>query len=293
LSKKPVVLFRRSLSEEGEFEACSRYFETKTSRMDIPKDTTVIGRYSVLPYYNELQEDLSKVNSKLINSYGQHKWIADIWEWASPGTLLEAYTPKTWNNWANLPVGKSFVLKGRTNSRKHMWKTHMFAKTNKDVSDVAIRLLEDPLISEQGVIIREYVPLKELAISISGMPVTNEWRTFWIVINSKAICVAEGFYWEKSFPDVKGCFESKGKQLAEEVAQKIAESGMANFFVLDVAQKMASDDWILIEVNDGQMSGICGCDENTLYENLVSAIGLHAPDCGWHQDWHACSCGTF
>ncbi len=169
----------------------------------------------------------------------------------------------------------------------------MFAETVRDVPDVAIRLLQDPLISEQGIVVREYVPLQELSHSITGLPVTNEWRTFWIVVSSGAVCLSEGFYWQKSFPEVQGTFSQKGKDLANEIAQKIAQSGMANFFVLDVAQKKESDEWILIEVNDGQMSGLCGCDEKRLYSNLAMVIGQHDPDCGWHQDWHSCSCGTF
>jgi hypothetical protein len=30
-------------------------------------------------------------------------------------------------------------------------------------------------------------------------------------------------------------------------------------------------------------------------EALRAALagGAHAPDCGWHKDWHSCSCGKF
>jgi hypothetical protein len=270
---KPVVLFRKSLSEEGELEACSKYIKTVSSRMDIENGSYVIGRYSVLPYYGELEQDLSRVNSKLCNSYNQHRWIADIWEWASPYSLLEKFTPKTWDSLVNLPDNKQFILKGRTNSRKNLWNTHMFASDRSKVTDIAISLLQDPLICEQGIVVREFIPLKQLAVSISGAPVTNEWRTFWFVKEGVPYLLSKGFYWKKSFPSLSGEFTKNAETLVYKIAQAIAENEAATFFVLDIAQKQNSEDWILIEVNDGQMSGTCGCDEEELYSNLAKILG--------------------
>ena len=91
----PIVLFRESLAEEGELEVCSQYFSVEHYRSRITSGCCVIGRYSVLPYYNELEEDLAYNGSYLINSYEQHKWIADF-QWYE---VLKDFTPETWTDY--------------------------------------------------------------------------------------------------------------------------------------------------------------------------------------------------
>jgi len=50
----------------------------------------------------------------------------------------------------------------------------------------------------------------------------------------------------------------------------------ANFFVLDMAET-ADGRWIVVEVNDGQMSGLSMCNPEELYANMADAIRLIAP----------------
>ena len=45
----------------------------------------------------------------------------------------------------------------------------------------------------------------------------------------------------------------------------------ANFFVLDIA-KTESGDWILVEINDGQMSGLSMCNPHQLYSKLQQIV---------------------
>jgi len=45
-----------------------------------------------------------------------------------------------------------------------------------------------------------------------------------------------------------------------------------NFYVLDIAQT-AFGNWILIEINDGQMSGLSENDPDRLYYNLRRVTG--------------------
>ena len=46
---------------------------------------------------------------------------------------------------------------------------------------------------------------------------------------------------------------------------------MYNFFVIDIAQK-EDGDWIIIEVNDGQQSGLSENSADILYQNLYNSI---------------------
>jgi hypothetical protein len=59
--------------------------------------------------------------------------------------------------------------------------------------------------------------------------------------------------------------------MAAEAARRVAASG-PRFFVLDLAQTIAGS-WIVVEVNDGQMSGLSGCDADTLYRNMAAVLG--------------------
>lgn len=265
--KNYSVLFRKDLDCEDEYDICSKHIKTYNFRSEIEPNSLVIARYSALPFYRELERELALKNSKLINSYQQHCFIADINNWASVGAPLEKYTPKTYDNWANLPEG-SYVLKGKTNSRKNQWKTKMFAESKADIPRIAQSLLDDSLISEQGIVVREYVPLRQFDVAINGLPITNEWRTFWIVINNSPVLISKGYYWsthEEFFRD--GLFTSEAESFAKEVAEKMAP--YANFFVLDIAEK-ASGGWILIEVNDAQQSGLSMIDKEEFYKTLSS-----------------------
>lgn len=268
--KKPVILFRScmDLATNDEMEIARSYLQVEHFRTNIPANSLVVGRYSVLPYYRELEKELALSNSKLVNSYSQHSFIADITAWATITGVLAGLTPKTYTEWSNLPEG-AYVVKGKTNSQKHQWATHMFAPNKAAIPGVVQRLLDNPLISEQGLVVREYVPLKQLTVGINGLPITNEWRTFWYVVDDKPILLCYGFYWA-SHPEVS--FLASFPRAAYDIAWKAADiiSEHANFFVLDLAET-ANGDWIVIEVNDGQMSGLSMCSANTLYAALVKA----------------------
>jgi hypothetical protein len=180
---------------------------------------------------------------------------------------LKEYTPATYTEWGDLPEA-SYIIKGRTNSRKFQWNTHMFAKDKKSIVSVVTRALDDGLINSQGVIVREYVPLKKLDEGINGLPISNEWRFFFY---GKTL-LAKGFYWS-SCPEVFDQAECTDEmiKMAKEIA--VIVSKKANFFVLDMAEKAVKGKTgcILVEVNDGCMSGTSMCDPEELYYNLFEA----------------------
>ncbi len=265
----PVIYFRKFLETEEEYQICEKYFKVFQNRMEIPKNSLVISRYSCLPYYLELENDLKCINARLINSYEQHRFIANILNWSSSkenqGGLLGKLTPYTWTQWADIPEG-SYVVKGITNSKKHQWKSHMFAETKSKIPDVVRRLLDDDLIREQGIVVRQYHPLRVLDYGINDLPITNEWRTFWCVKNGIPYLLASGFYWA-AFPELAKhvSFSEQAYQVANQAANLLAS--YTKFFVLDVAETKDGN-WIVIEVNDGQMSGTSMIDTNELYSNF-------------------------
>lgn len=252
------ILFRKALADEDEFDIASKYCNITTTR-ELCKDELVVGRYSVLPYYKEQEEGLKQNNCTLVNSFRQHNWIAKFEYYEQ----LKDYTFETWDDYSicYCKYDGPFVVKGRTNSRKSKWNTLMYAKDKSTAFKIGSELSNDPIIGEQGLIYRKYVPLETFEIGINGQPFTNEWRLFYY----KGKLLSYGYYWSQAEDANSHYLSLKGIEFADEVAN-IAKD-YTNFFVLDIA-RTEKGDWILVEVNDGQMSGLSMCNPHELYRNL-------------------------
>jgi len=252
--------------EASELRALKRFFPCTDTRMKIKRGDHVVGRYSVLPFYKEQAQDVEHAGALLINSFSQHRYVADMRNWVED---LGDLTPKTWYRLEEVNSRGPFVLKGCTNSRKFDWKTHMFAKSKKDAGDVMWRLMQDALIigEDQPIYIRKYVPLMKLMDGINGLPVSKEFRFF--VCRSQVLCGA--FYWSNYAEDLSRVpsVSEVPESFLEEVIDLVGDR--VEFFVLDVAQK-EDGDWIVIELNDGQMSGLSENDPALLYSRLRDVL---------------------
>lgn len=280
---KPLILFRKSLAEEGELKIAQDYFDVVETRAEIwkHKDPLVIPRYSALPYYNELEKDVNILGGKLINSYSQHRYVADLQNWYAD---LADLTPRTWFRPEDVPTDEPgpFVLKGATNSRKHKWHSHMFANTRQDIGKVLCNLLDDPLIAEQGVYVRKWEDFQNFGKDLSGIPITEEFRYF--CLDGKIL--AEGFYWsehlelfvnkvadwldgDKSESLTFSNEVGPRRELVFEILRRIKDR--IRFVVVDVARHVDGC-WRLVELNDGCMSGLSCVDPGKLYRNLAASL---------------------
>lgn len=257
------VLFRKDLSTENEFKICSEFFSTVEYRSDIKSNSLILGRYSVLPFYNELEYDIKNKNSNLINSHEQHNYIANFNYYED----VKKYTFPTIFDQTKLPDDWSFIVKGTTNSRKFSWNSLMYAETKRDAIEIACQLKADSLISQQEIIFRKYVPLETFEIGINNMPITNEWRFFYL--GEKIIDY--GFYWSilDNFSNLS--FEKNMLTFANKIAKIVSKK--VNFFVLDIA-KTVSGKYILVEINDAQMSGLSTINPLSFYEKLFNLLNV-------------------
>ena len=253
--------------EHGDGEPFYNVLCTESRTSAACKNALVIGRYSVLPWYKELERDLASRGSWLINSHTVHCFIADM-SWAR--AALVDMTPRTWFCMEDVPDnGGPYVLKGETNSKKHLWDTHMFAKNKQDAVQVMLRLQDDSLISSQQVVIREYVPLKRLETGLHGLPITEEYRFF--IACGKVL--AGGFYWSSHVDDLSVVPKASDVPIAflQKVIDALSCYFMDSFYVVDVA-RTGSGDWIVVEINDGQMSGLSEVDPLEMYTNLRTVV---------------------
>ena len=258
--KCPVVFFRNDENTQDEFLKAKEYFNVFEHRSKI-KDSIVIGRYSVLPYYKELELDLRDCNSTLINTYSQHLYIADFQYYHT----IEKHTAKSYfmKDWGDIPEHGKFVVKGYTNSRKFEWASKMFADNKRDAINLANNLMNDFLLGSQGIVIREYLPLEILEYGVTGMPFANEHRFFCY----KNKILASGYYW--SISEKHGKLDENAIPFVKMIMSLV--SPYVNFYVIDIA-RMCSGEWVVIELNDGQMSGLSEVDPAELYKNLSIAL---------------------
>ncbi len=249
--------------KHDEIGTCSKYFHTVQQRTEIPDNSIVLSRYSCRPFYKELEKDLENKHCRLLNTFDQHMWIAEF-QWYFEVEELQKYTPKTWQQYqlAYIKDDGPFVVKGCTNSKKHKWNTHMYAETRADIGMVINNLMDDSLIQCQNLIVRKYEKLKTFETGLNGLPFTNEWRFFFY----NDVMLSHGYYWGTTLDDksVANCPDST-ITLAREIASIVKD--YVPFFVLDLGEK-ENGEWILIEINDGQMSGLSDNDADLLYKNL-------------------------
>lgn len=268
---KPIILFRNDVDWRQEAEVVKKYFECVNTRM-LLKNNMVIARFSALPFYEEQERDLKYAGCKMINTYDQHRYIADIGNWYWD---LNSFTPETWNQLHLIPDEGPFILKGETNSKKYLWNTHMFAKDKKAAIEVHGRLMEDSMLQYQKIYIRKYIPLEILDSGLQGLQITREYRFF---VYKRAI-LSGGFYWSSHSDDIKDRGikidpEEVPRDFLNDIIEKIQTTELSEppaYYVIDVA-KTADGNWILIELNDGQQSGLSDNDPDILYSNLKIAL---------------------
>lgn len=256
------ILLRKKLADPQEVEAAPKYFEVIESVLDVKRGDLIIPRYSSLPHYDELDRDVKKAGATLINSYQQHKWIANF-EWYQD---LKRYTFDTWDmsNIAKAPPDIRYVVKGKTNSKKWQWKNSMFASNREEAVKIGCNLYSDSMIGSQGIIYRRFEPLKIIEEGINGLPFANEYRFFFY----RDSLIAGGFYWSIADDPPTGVPEG-AKDLAYTVAKIAGQK--ANFYVLDIAEREGGG-WVLVEVNCGTMSGLSMIEPDYFYSSLKGSI---------------------
>lgn len=258
------IYYRRSLMDSDELVAAKKYFTCVDLLSDIKPGAIVVPRYSLYPFASDQCKEILNIGSKPINSFEQHLYIADLQNYVMD---LGDLTPKTWFNLHEIPENGPFVVKGETNSKKSNWLKNMFANNKREAIEVQSRLLDDTLINQQKIYVRQYVPLVQYFTGIGGIPITKEFR-FFIAYGE---ILAGAYYWQNYVDDIENppSVDEVPKEFLQKVINKVGNK--SNFYVIDVAQTQSSD-WIVVELNCGMQSGLSCNDPDTLYKNLKLAL---------------------
>ena len=132
-------------------------------------------------------------------------------------------------------------------------------------------LATDPLISQQAVCVRRFVPLHTYAHHPrTGAPITEEFRCF----------VAGNEVLSRATTGLTSCPAWPPPAITPiplpflriflcEVIRRVR--GHADYYAVDVARSEAGE-WLVVELNDATMCGLAGNDPQVLYTNLLAHL---------------------
>ena len=86
--------------------------------------------------------------------------------------------------------------------------------------------------------------------------------------------LSSGFYWINFADEIKDLIPTKTPDGATKLVEQVLRilEDKIRFVVVDVALKADGNEWIVVELNDGQQSGISMNDPEVLYKNLYQML---------------------
>ena len=264
-----ILLFNLDDTNKSEFVSATNVWGSKVclDREQVPENSVVLSRYASLPFYSFFEDVLELKNSTLTHPYSDYEYISEM-KWYED---LKRSTPTTWFTLDDVPdnLDSGYIVKGLTYSRKYDWNRSMYAKDFSSLLGVVARLKNDPLLGG-SLVFREYVPLKSYGTQQSGLPLTEEWRCFFV----GDTLISSGFYWST----YEGAIDynelpPEGLSVVMEAASTVvgATKSAHIFYTIDVAQTMEGK-WIVIELNEGSQAGLSSIDANHFYTKLKEAF---------------------
>jgi hypothetical protein len=224
------------------------------------------------PQFRVLYEALIARGIRLINDPDQYRhghYLPETYP------VIEGQTPRSLWLTGDLGIDRimealtrfgdgAVIVKDFVKSRKHEWGEACFipwAADRQAVGRVVGQFLE--LQGEdlnEGLVFREFVEFEPIGIHPrSGMPLTEEYRTFWL----DGVPIDWAPYWGEG--------DDRDLRPPIERFSGVAAAVRSRFFTMDLARRRDGE-WMIVEVGDGQVSGLPReSDAVRFYEALVRA----------------------
>lgn len=237
------------------------------------KPVTVIYRGWMITYeqYDALYSIMLGKGFTLINTPEQYQQCHYLPSWYSllvKSTANSMWTESVPSESDVIQLLKSFdhkplIVKDYVKSRKHEWEEACFIPNAADtgralkVVNTFLTRQDDDLIG--GIVLREYLPLKMLGNhEKSHMPIAKEIRIF--CIQHRPFAYIQ--YWSgDECPAIS--------ELQELIS--ICHNLNSSFYTIDLAQQ-ENGEWIIIEVGDGQVSGLQDYSVALFYDRLFKVM---------------------
>jgi hypothetical protein len=215
----------------------------------IPSEALVIPRFRSIPFGRELQFAVESQGATLINSFSQHRAVADLFSWVEK---LGSLTPTAYRleDIPTLSEGEYFV-KGETNSLKDRWFESAYVPSKSELLRVVRNVQGDQYVGGQELVIRPFQHYRKLLDGVDGRPIFHERRAFFY----KGELLTSAFYWS-SYPEALPVADVQEECFLRAVHEAIARVGdVAPFLVIDFAE-YTDGNWGVVELNDACMSGL-------------------------------------
>lgn len=235
-----------------------------TDLTKIPRGSVVVPRFRMLPFGAELEQEIRSMGSELINTYAQHRNIANLFAWVP---RLSKLTPAAFkvHEIPNLPEGEYFV-KGETNSKKFDWFTSAYAPNKRALLDVVNNLQKDQLIGHQEIVIRPFQKYRRIGTSVDGRPIFHEQRAFYL--DGQLLTMAH--YWNvEDFGAPEPLIPSEFLNTQIQAVESVKH--LARFIVIDYAE-YEDGAWGVVELNDGAMAGVSVNSPLTLWSEFADTL---------------------
>jgi hypothetical protein len=234
------------------------------------KPTTLIYRGWMITYeqYSALYSLLLDKGLSLINTPEQYRQCHHLPSWydmLADNTAKSVWTQgipsETEITQLLKPFGNNaLIVKDFVKSRKHEWEEACFIPCANDIAhaiqvvNIFVQRQGEDLIG--GVVLREYLPLRPQGThEKSGMPISKEVRAF---------CLRhEPFAYIQYWSGKKSLDTSEYQNLINK-----CNTLNSDFYVIDMAQK-ENGEWVIIEVGDGQVSGLQDFSVTSFYDAML------------------------
>lgn len=249
----------------------------RVRREDVPTKAIYRGWMMTPTQYKGLYRALQAKNIKLINSpeaYQHCHYFVESYD------KIREYTPLS----VSIKVGERpnfeeifekisvfgeqpIIVKDYVKSEKHAWKEACFmpnAQDKENVKRITERFMElRGSYFNEGLVYRKFEELAAIgAHPKSGMPLTKEFRLFFLY----GQLIAQSKYWED--------IDYKADNVDFAPFKTIAQTIESNFFTMDIAQRK-NGEWIIMELGDGQVSGLPNSIDATNFFNHLKNIDIH------------------
>lgn len=265
--RRVLFLHDPKLLDPGELEAVRDHtpWAVGESVLDVRAGDLVIARHTVWPWPRRVARDIARQGGELLNGTSAYVYADTPVSWSYD---LGDLTPRTWTDFSRLPAAAAFIVKG-AKADKSRW-DRMFARNAYAARELMAELARETASRGEELVAREYVPLERLGGTPGGCPVCTEFRIF--IADGEVL--AAGFYWdpadcERAPPPP----EEIPPEFVRAALDRLEENGCPlRYYALDVARK-ADGGWMVVEVNDGQRSGLSTVDPVALYGRLATVLG--------------------
>lgn len=157
------------------------------------------------------------------------------------------------------------IVKDYVKSRKHEWFEACYIE-DASKTENALKIIHTFLERQEsltgGLVLRKYVELLPTGYhEKSNLKLSAEYRVFYLL--GKILCIID--YWGNLSNDIN--FNSNEYQWVKSFGSMFD----SNFFTIDFARKLDGS-LIVIEIGDGQVSGLQGFNEKMFYSKLISLL---------------------